>query len=224
LSNRRTPFKILFKPVPPFYLTVDNTALLISDLQRLTVGKKGGIAKLSRLKGVTSEFKDYYESMKRAVDNTTKMLERSRQLGLKAVFTRIVSREKDGTDIGRQTSIWDESFPYDPDDEALSIPNEKDEIILDKVCSNPFNCTEIEVLLRKLGVEYIILCGVRSPGYLNTIAFDAADRGFGLIVASDACAGGTLNGTQRLNGGQIRVRNTRSILEMLETVERVDLS
>lgn len=224
MSNRRTPFKILYKPVPPFYLTVDNTALLISDLQRLTLCEKGGIAKLSYLKGVTSEFKEYYESVQRTMVNASKILERSRQLGLNIIFTRIVSRENDGTDIGRQTSIWDESFPYDPDDEALSIPNEKDEIILDKVCSNPFNCTEIEVLLRKLGVEYIILCGVRSPGYLNTIAFDAADRGFGVIVASDACAGGTLNGTQRLNGGLIRVRNTRSILEMLETVEKVSLT
>lgn len=219
MSNRRTPFKILYKPVPTFYLTVDNTVLLISDLQRLTVCEKGGIAKLSGLKGVTSEFKEYYESVQRAVVNASKILERSRQLGLNIIFTKIVSKEKDGTDIGRQTSIWDESFPYDPDDEALSIPNEKDETVLDKVCSNPFNCTELEELLLNLGVEYIILCGVRYPGYLNAIAFDAADRGFGVIMISDACAGGTLNGTQRLNGGLIRVRNMRSIIEMMETIE-----
>ena len=210
--------------MPPFYLTVDNTVLLISDLQRLTVEEKGGIAKLGRLKGVTSEFKDYSESVQRAVVNASKMLERSRQLGLKTVFTRIVSKKKDGTDIGSQTSIWDESFPYDPADETLSIPNEKDEPVLDKVCSNPFNCTELEGLLRTFDIEYIILCGIRSPGYLNTIAFDAADRGFGVIVASDACAGGTQNGTQRLRGGLIKVRNTRSVLEMLETLEEVGLT
>ena len=224
MSNRRTPFKILYKPVPPFYLTVDNTMLLISDLQRLTVEENGGIAELARLKGVTSEFKDYFEMVQRVIINVSKMLERSRQLGLNTVFTRIVSREKDGSELGRQTSIWDESFPYNPDDEALSIPNKNNELILDKVCSNPFNCTDLEALLRKQRVEYIILCGVRSPGYLNSIAFDAADRGFGVIVASDACAGGTLNGVQRLNGGLIRVRNARSILEILDNGMRGSLT
>jgi len=222
MSNRRTPFKILYKPVPPFSLTGHNTALLISDLQRLTVDNRGGIFKLSSLKGVSSEFKDYYVSMQKVVDNVSKILERSRQLGLKVIFTRIVSKNKDGTDIGPHTSIWDETHPYDPHDETLTLPNKRNELILDKVCSNPFNCTELERLLRTLDVMYIILCGVRSPGYLNTIAFDAADRGFCVLMVSDACAGGTPNGTRQLTGGLIRVRNTRSILEMLETIEGVE--
>jgi len=222
LSIERTPFKMLHKPAPPFPLTIHNTALLISDLQRLTVDDKGGIAKLSRLKGVISEFKDYYVSIQKVVNNVSKILERSRQLGLEVIFTRIVSKKKDGADIGQHTSIWDENFPYNPEDEAFSIHNKENEPILDKVCSNPFNCTELDNLLRTLGVEYLILCGVRSPGYLDTIAFDAADRGFGVIVVSDACAGGTPNGTQKLTGGMIRVRNTRSILETLEYVDRGD--
>jgi len=212
---------MLHKPVPPFPLTIYNTALLISDMQRLTVDDKGGIAKLCRLKGVISEFKDYYVSMQKVVDNVSKILERSRQLGLEVIFTRIVSK-KNGADIGEHTSIWDENFPYNPDDGALSIPNKENESVLDKACSNPFNCTKLEMLLRKLDVKYIILCGVRSPGYLNTIAFDAADRGFGVLVISDACAGGTPSGTRQLTNGLIRVRNTRSILEILENVEMGD--
>ena len=59
MSNRRTPFKILHKHVPAFELTSSNSALLISDLQKLTVDKEGGWAKLARLKGVASEFEEY---------------------------------------------------------------------------------------------------------------------------------------------------------------------
>ena len=122
-----------------------------------------------------------------------------------------------------QTSIWDEDFPYNPDDEILSFSHRKDEIVLDKVCNNPFNCTELENLLDDHNIRYLILCGVRTPGYLNTIAFDAADRGFGVIVVSDACAGNAPNGTQQLTGGLIRVRNTRAILELLDYIVKGNL-
>ena len=218
MSNRRTPFKILYKPVPAFDLTSDNTALLISDLQKLTVDMEGGWAKLARLKGVAFEFEDYNTYLQRAVKNTRIILKKCRQYDIKVIFTRIVSKRKDGADIGQQTSIWDEGFPYDPDDETLSLPNGKDDLVLNKVCSNPFNCTDLEDLLHDMGVRYLILCGVRTPGYLNAVAFNAADKGFGVIVVSDASAGGVPNGTQRLTGGLIRVRNSRAIIELLEDI------
>ena len=218
MSNRRIPFNILHKPVPAFDLTSGNIALLISDLQKLTVDEEGGWAKLIRLKGVPSEFEDYHADLQRAVKNTSVILGKCRQLGIKVIFTRIVSKTKDGTDVGRQISVWDKGFPYDSDDEILSFPNGKNDIVLDKLCSNPFNCTFLEDLLHDMGIRYLLLCGVRTPGYLNTVAFDAADRGLGVIVVSDASAGGVSNGTQRLTGGLIRVRNTRAILELLEDV------
>ena len=218
LSNRRIPFNILLKPVPAFNLSSRNTALLISDMQKLTVDKNGGWSKLMRLKGVSSEFEDYHAHLKRAVKNTRKILTKCRQLGIKIIFTRIVSQTKDGTDIGRQISVWDKDFPYDPDDETLSFTNEKKEIVLDKLCSNPFNCTFLEDLLKEMGIKYLIVCGVRTPGYLNSLAFDAADRDFGVIVVSDASAGGVSNGTRRLTGGLIRVRNSQATLELLEDV------
>ena len=66
MSNRRIPFNILHKPVPAFDLTSGNIALLISDLQKLTVDEEGGWAKLARLKGVTSEFEEYNAYLQRA--------------------------------------------------------------------------------------------------------------------------------------------------------------
>jgi len=209
---------MLYKPVPTFHLTADNTVLLILDLQKLVLEEEGGIAKLASLKGLTSEFKDFYQMMKISLENIRSMLERCRQLGIKVIFTRIVSKTGDADDIGPHTSIWDASFPYDPDDEVLIIPQQKGELVLDKVCSNPFNCTDLEDMLRDLSVKYIILCGVRSPGYLNMVSFDAADRGFGVIMVSDASFGGIPGGTSRLEGGNIRGRSTQSVIEMLKLI------
>jgi nicotinamidase-related amidase len=198
-------------------MTAENTVLLILDLQKLNVG--GGIAKLACIKGVTSEFKDFNESLKRAVENIRLLLKRSRQLEIKVIFTKIISKTGDATDIGPHTSIWDESFPYDPDDETLIIPKKKGELVLEKVCSNPFNCTNLEDILQNLDVKYIILCGVRTPGYLDSVSFDAADRGFGVIVVSNASVGGVPGGTSKLTGGLIRVRSIKQILEILENWE-----
>jgi nicotinamidase-related amidase len=217
MSNRRTPFKMLYQPVPKFNLTADNTVLLILDMQKL-IDSDGGMAKLASLKGLTSEFKDFYESLEGAKENIQSILQRGRNLGIKVIFTRIVSSSGKAADIGPQTSIWDESFPYNPADEGLILPYQKGELILDKICSNPFNCTNLEDILHELGVRFIIICGVRTPGYLNTVSFDAADRGFGVITVSDASVGGIKDGTRNLAGGLIRVRTTQSVLDMLEAI------
>jgi nicotinamidase-related amidase len=217
MSNRRTPFKMLYRPVPTFHITADNTVLLILDIQKL-IYSEGGIAKLAGLKGLTSEFKDFYESLEGAIRNIRSLLQRSRQFGIKVVFTRIISKTGNGADIKPHTSIWDESFPYDPADEALIIHQKKDELVLDKMCSNPFNCTNLEEILRDLGIKYIILCGARTPGYFNIVSFDAADRGFGVITVSDASVGGIPDGTRSLTGGLIRVRSTQSVLDKLEII------
>jgi nicotinamidase-related amidase len=77
----------------------------------------------------------------------------------------------------------------------------------------------LEDILQNLNVKYIILCGVRTPGYLDSVSFDAADRGFGVIVVSNASVGGVPGGTSKLTGGLIRVRSIKQVLEMLENWE-----
>jgi len=219
LSRRRTPFNILRKPVPEFNVTPENTALLILDLQRLNTEESGGISRLARVKGVTSEFKDYFLLTRRMVLNTQSLLERCRKLSFTVIFTRLVSNTGDGSDIGRNASIWDTDFPYDPQDEKLIFTPEEGEVVLNKTCDNPFNCTNLEMTLHNRSIQYLILCGVRSPGYLNTTAYDAADKGFGVLIVSDAIAGGILDNTSGMTGGLIRVRPSRSIHELLDTIE-----
>ena len=135
---------MLQKPIPLFDLTWDNIALILLDFQRLKVDLDGGVSRLAKLKGVMSEFKDYYVSTVDAVDNIRCILEKCRQLGIKIVFTRIASSSGDGMDIGDHTSIWGEGFPYSVEDEDLILPNTDGEWVIDKRCCNPFNCTDLE--------------------------------------------------------------------------------
>jgi nicotinamidase-related amidase len=205
--------------VPKFNVTPENTALLILDLQRLNIDESGGISRLAKVKGVTSEFKDYFLLTHRMVLNTKSILERCRKLGFTVIFTRIVSNTGNGSDIGRNASIWDTDFPYDPKDEKLIFSPKEGEIVFNKTCYNPFNCTNLESTLRNRNIQYLILSGVRSPGYLDITAYDAADKGFGVLVVSDAVAGGVLNNTSNMTGGLLRIRSSRLVHELLDTIE-----
>jgi len=221
LAEIRRPFRSLYDPVPPFNLTSENTALLILDVQRLTVHESGGLARLALKKGIFSEFNDYFKSVRKMIPNIILLVDRCRELGIQIIFTRLASSSKNGRDMSAQNKVLGDILIHESEDSRFieTLHPERGDIVIQKVCNNPFNCTGLEEILRNLGVEYLIVCGVRSPGYLNTTALDAADRGFGVIVVSDACAGGVCRGTQHLTGGLIRVRPTRSVMEVLLDLE-----
>ena len=65
----RAPFNLLYKPVPSFDLFVENTALIIMDVQHLTVDKKGGVASLAWERGVLGEFKEYCDLVETMISN-----------------------------------------------------------------------------------------------------------------------------------------------------------
>jgi nicotinamidase-related amidase len=208
---------MLQKPIPLFDLSIDNLALIILDLQRLKVDLDGGVARLANLKGVMSEFKDYYESADDVLNNIRCILEKCRQLGIKIVFTRIASKSGDGMDIGEHISIWSDGFPYRLENEDLVLPMVEGELVIDKRCCNPFNCTDLEEKLRNSDIRYIILCGAGTPECMQSTCFDAADRGFGVLFVSDAILG-FQSSVGNVSGGLVKIRSTELILEVLEEI------
>jgi nicotinamidase-related amidase len=192
------------------------------DVQRLTVDKSGGIARLARERGVLGEFKEYFQLVEKMIPNINLILERCRELGIQVLFTRLASHTGDGSDMSVQNRARGMILTLDSEDSRFieELSPAPGDIVIDKGCDNPFNCTEIELILRDLGIRYLILCGVRTPGYMNTAAFDAADKGFGVIFVSDACAGGVRENKVYLTGGLIRVRPASSVLELLSPLSK----
>src|SRR5262249_27725239 len=62
------------------------------------------------------------------------------------------------------------------------------ELVLNKTTRGAFNSTAIERVLRNLGVETIVVCGVSTSSCVETTARDAADRGFQTVIVEDATA------------------------------------
>ena len=62
------------------------------------------------------------------------------------------------------------------------------ESLLTKRRSGPFSTTNLDELLKKQGIETLVLMGIRTMGCVLTTVRWAADIDYNLIVLSDCCA------------------------------------
>jgi len=66
-------------------------------------------------------------------------------------------------------------------------PRAEEPIVLKKRVS-AFSGSDLEVLLRSMGVTHLVLCGVATSGVVLSTLREAADRDYVLTVLTDACA------------------------------------
>jgi biuret amidohydrolase len=62
------------------------------------------------------------------------------------------------------------------------------EPVIDKPGKGAFYQTDLEPILRKRGIETLLVCGVTTEVCVNTTVREANDRGFRCIVLADCCA------------------------------------
>ncbi len=62
------------------------------------------------------------------------------------------------------------------------------EIVIDKPGKGAFYATELGDVLRKYGIEDLLVCGVTTEVCVNTTVREANDRGYRCVVLSDCCA------------------------------------
>ena len=66
-----------------------------------------------------------------------------------------------------------------------------DEIVLPKTSSSLFNSTNIDYLLRNLGVEDLLVTGFLTDQCIDHTVKDGADRGYFVTCLSDGCMANT---------------------------------
>src|SRR5207237_9345823 len=62
------------------------------------------------------------------------------------------------------------------------------EIVIDKPGKGAFYATELDDVLRKYGIENLLVCGVTTEVCVNTTVREANDRGYRRVVLADGCA------------------------------------
>lgn len=93
------------------------------------------------------------------------------------------------------------------------------DLFLPKTSCNVFLSTALDFHLRSLGVTRLVACGVVTDQCVATAVATAADLGFLVTLAEDACAATSAErhaGALRTLRGFARVRSTREVVAELE--------
>ncbi|MCW8988035.1 MAG: cysteine hydrolase [Gammaproteobacteria bacterium] len=168
------------------------TALLVIDLQYLDAAPGFGVFADAEKSGVPREAQEYY--FKRldhvVLPNVRRLQDRFRDQKLEVIHTRIVSMTQDGRDRSPgHKRLHLHAAPGSKESEFLpEVAPKYDELIINKTASGVFNATNIEYILRNMGITGLFICGVYTNECVSTTVRDACDRGFYTTMINDACA------------------------------------
>ena len=145
--------------------------------------------------------------------------------GRPVVFTRHEHRREDAGDQMRRW--WGDKLPWkgDPLSELIgAILPERDETVIAKDRYSAFEGTSLDTLLRRQGIDTVVLCGVMTNLCVETTARDAFLKDFQPVIAENACAGRTPEHHQasilNLSYGFAPIESTASIIAALTKQER----
>jgi nicotinamidase-related amidase len=164
-------------------------ALLLVDMQRVWLEPGLG----SRHAKWSAEEYFYRETANRVIPNQTRLLAAARRAGIEVIHTIVRSLTQDGRDRSLDHKLT--PIHLSPDaPEALpvaALAPLNDEILLPKTSSGVFNSTNLNYLLRNLGVRNLIVAGILTDQCVDMAVRDGADLGYLVTCVADACAAPT---------------------------------
>jgi nicotinamidase-related amidase len=169
-----------------------NTALLCIDLQYLDAAPGHGVFADAATASVPPEAQAYYFDRvdKLVLPNVRRLQDCFRAHRLEVVHTRIQSLTQDGRDRGPGHKRLNLHAPPGSKDAQFleQVAPQGDEIVINKTASGVFNATNLEYVLRNLGITGLFVVGVYSNECVSTAVRDACDLGFHVTLISDAIA------------------------------------
>jgi biuret amidohydrolase len=175
-----------------FELTSAHAAVLIIDMQRDFL-EPGGFG---------DALGNDVSLLRKAIAPTRRLLDAARRGGLTIIHTREGHRP-DLTDLppakkarGRFATGIGDAGPmgrilirgepgHDIIPELYPLPGEP---VIDKPGKGAFHATDLDAILKNLGIAQLIVCGVTTEVCVNTSVREANDRGYDCVVVSD-CVG-----------------------------------
>lgn len=169
-----------------------NTALLCIDMQYLDAAPGFGVFADAAASGVPLASQEYYFSRLKdtVLPNVRRLQDAFRNRKLEVIHTRIQSHTCDGRDRSPgHKRLGLHAAPGSREAEFLEeIAPQGDEIVINKTASGVFNSTNIEYILRNMGITGLFVVGVYSNECVSTAIRDACDLGFYVTLISDGTA------------------------------------
>ena len=173
----------------PFAFDPETTALVIIDMQRDFL-QPGGFG---------SALGNDVSLLSVAVEPLQRVLAATRELGMTIIHTREGHRpdmsdcppakfargEFIGTDSPKGRILIRGEYGHDIVDALAPADGE---IVLDKPGKGSFCATDLDLILRNLGIKSLIVTGVTTEVCVHTTVREGNDRGFECLVLSDCTA------------------------------------
>jgi len=160
-----------------------HTALLVIDVQNATFAAKDA--------GARPEF--HAAAATRVIPNIARLLEAFRRADLEVIYTVMETLTEDGRDRSldyKLSGIMIAKGSWEAKVVAAIVPA-RDEIVLAKTSSSVFNSTNLDYLLRNIGIEDVFVTGFLTDQCIDHVVKDGADRGYYMSCVHDACAAET---------------------------------
>lgn len=127
------------------------------------------------------------------IPNVKKLLSYFREKGLPVIYVRRIHRA-DGSDIDKPRLEMFEKYQglliegtrgAEIVDELKPLPSE---IIVTKKRFSAFFHTELDIILRRLNIKSLVICGVQTPNCIRATAVDAISFDYDVIVLEGCTA------------------------------------
>jgi nicotinamidase-related amidase len=193
-----------------------NRALLVVDMQNGFCHPEGSFNRIDMgLEGAVE-----------AVRNAAIAVAQARRAGIPVVFTRHLyrpGRADEGRALkqnspalagvdGLEAGTWDAEV-------MAELGCGPGDLVVDKVRFDAFQWTSLEPLLRGLGVDELVVCGVITNICVETTIRSAFMRDFPVIMLADCCAAAT----RRLHDLSVEVLSSYQLAEIASIADGFDI-
>jgi nicotinamidase-related amidase len=201
------------------------TALAVIDMQYASACRTTGLGRWFAEQGRAEEGRYRFDRIEQLlVPNIARLLELFRAHDLTRIFIRLGAQMAGCRDLIPHLRQLETAFRNVAGEEEFEFLAElaplPGEPVVTKLSASAFTSSNIDALLRNLGVETIVFTGVSTSQCVDLTARDAADRGYRSVVVEDAVAEDrpdyhewTLEQFRRLFG---RVATTDEVLAELQ--------
>lgn len=227
-QERSNPMNNLYPIAQPLAMDTSNTALIVVDMQLFDAHRDWGEGLTAKKLGVEDHFVEYFEQIDAVIPPIQQLLAIFRQKRMEVIHIRVSEVTADSRDVGRKQLVRGFIVPKDSREADFldELQPVGDEIIIDKSSSGVFPVTNLDRLLRNMGITTLVFTGTSTNGCVESAVRDAVDLGYDVVMVSDACAAGTRQAHNRaltcLEGVLTRVLTTQEVVEQVTELDPGD--
>ena len=188
----------------PVAIDPSKTALLVIDVQYGYAHADHGMAKAVAAAGTEVEqenTRDYLSRLESIVlPNIRRLLDFFRAHGLKVIFITVGTETEDLSDLVptlrarhleryERSGYWCITRKGTREHEILeAVKPRDDELVINKLGQSAFVSSNLDYILRNMGVDFLVITGIVTSGCVLATAIGAADRGYATVLVDDGCA------------------------------------